>query len=290
MVEIGTVTLFREKSVVHKFTELSDDANASDEPVLELRSNRVTIPVKTKMSTVMVVVRGQNIPSTMRMTSVVVDEIRRDANVLRDAVDFDWDSQWRRKISKYEADNNAHNWISVHVGGEQAYASREDQASDEQNAIAEIELLADGEEVSEAIVMEAANNVLGALEDLVVEHDSQTAFVFSPFPAYHRAAILERRDRKAGSFAVAVYHPSPQNPVRLSHFISFCADMTETLTHKSLLDRVQEMIADKTIDSSPITPAFVQATRNRRRDLLESIGEFEKVNKVVYRPERPSFM
>ncbi len=66
--------------------------------------------------------------------------------------------------------------------------------------------------------------------------------------------------------------------------------MTEALTHKSFLDRVQEMVADKTIDSSSITPAFVQATRNRRRDLLESIGDFEKVNKVVYRPERPNFM
>ena len=285
MVEIGTLTLFREKSVVHKFTELNDDESADDEPVLSLRSNRVTIPIKTKMASVMVVVRGQNIPSTMRMTSVVVDEIRRDADVIHEAAEFDWDSMWRRKVSKYEADYNADNWVSVHVGGDLAYVSREGH-----EAIAEVELLAGSEDVTESIVMEAASNVLGALEDLVVEHDSQTAFVFTPFPAYHRAAILERRDRRTGSFAVAAYHPTPQTPVRLSHFISFCADMTEALTHKSFLDRAQEMVADKTIDSSSFTPSFVQATRNRRRDLVQTIENFEKANKVVYRPERPSFM
>lgn len=66
--------------------------------------------------------------------------------------------------------------------------------------------------------------------------------------------------------------------------------MTEALTHKSLLDRVQEMAAGDADDRSAFKPAFVQATRNRRRDLVEVIENFEKANKVVYRPERPSFV
>ena len=282
MFEIGTLTLFREKSVVHKFTELGDDETANEEPVLEIRSNRVTIPVKTKLSTIMVIVRGQNIPGTLRMTGVVVDEIRRDPNVLHDPMGPDWDSLWRRKVSKYEVDYNPENWVSVHIGGALAFCSREN------DPVVEIENLAAGAEVSEAIVLEASNNILGALEDLVVEHDSQTAFVFTPFPTYHRAAILERRDRKTGSFAVSVYHPTPQKPVRLAAFTSFCADMMEALTHKSFVDRVQEMIATNTIGQSNITPALVQATRSRRRDLLQMIEHFESAHKIVYRPERPA--
>ncbi|MCA0201694.1 MAG: hypothetical protein LCH56_12800, partial [Proteobacteria bacterium] len=150
------------------------------------------------------------------------------------------------------------------------------------------EALAAGDDVTDAIISEAAANIIGALEDLVVEHDTQTAFVFSAFPTYLRAAILERRDRKTGSYAISAYHPSPQRPVRLSHFISFCADMAEALTHKSFLDRVQELIATNTIGNAGITPALVQATRNRRRDLTQQIESFESANKVVYRPERPS--
>ncbi|MGE3332832.1 MAG: hypothetical protein AB7I36_04265 [Rhodospirillaceae bacterium] len=282
MVEIGTLTLFREKSVVHSFGAL-DEEGQRDIPVLTLRSNRITIPVKTKISTIMAIVRGQNIPGTMRMAAVVVEEVRRDPNILQDAGSFDWENMWRRKVSKYELDYNPENWVSLHIGGEQIFSSREDNA-----AIEQVEALAAGEDVTDAIVSEAAANIIGALEDLVVEHDTQTAFVFSAFPAYLRAAILERRDRKTGSYAISAYHPSPQRPVRLSHFISFCADMAEALTHKSFLDRVQDLIATNAIGNAGITPALVQATRNRRRDLTQQIENFEGANKVVYRPERPS--
>jgi hypothetical protein len=282
MVEIGTVTLYREKSVVHAFSALGEEENAKDEPVLSIRSNRVTIPVKTKVQTVSVVVRGHNIPGTLRMTANVIDEIRRDPTILQDHGAMDWDSIWRRRLSKFESDYNPDNWVSVHIGGETAFLSREN------DPVAEIETLAAGGEVSEAIVMEASSNVLGALEDLVVEHDSQTAFVFTPFPTYLRAAILERRERKTGSFAMSVYHPTPQKPIRMSAFMSFCADVMEALTHKSFVDRVQEMIADNTIGNTNITPALVQATRNRRRDLLQQIENFEAAHKLVYRPERPN--
>ena len=285
MLEVGTLTLFREKSVVHKFTDLTEEAGARETPVLQLRSNRVTIPIKTRMSTIMAVVRGQNIPSTMRMTGVVVEELRRDPAIMQDPKSVDWMTLWRRKVSKYEADYNHQNWVTVHLGGEAVFIS-----GDGYEAIAEVEALANGAEVTDAIVKEAAGNILDALDDYVVEHDSQTAFVFTSSPQYLRSAILERRDRKTGAFAVAVYHPSPQRPVRLSSFLTFCADMAETLTHKAFLDRVQEMIAANTIGESNITPSFIQATRNRRKELISQIENYEQSNRVVYRPERPNFV
>jgi hypothetical protein len=283
MAEIGTITLFREKSVIHRVEELDDDGGAVP-PALIMRSNRITIPVKTAVSTIMVVVRGQNIPGTIRMASVVVDEIRRDLNALKDPDAVDWETMWRRKTSKYENDYNKQNWVSVHIAGETVFMGGEGR-----DGIAEVESIAVGEEVTEAIVMEAAANVLGALEDLMVEHDSQTALVFTPGPQYHRAAILERRDRKTGAFSISAHHPSPAKQIRLSHFLSFSADIAEALTHKAFLDRVQELIAENALSSTNITPAQTQATRNRRRELIDQIENFEQVNKVSYRPERPYF-
>ena len=197
--DIGTLTLYREKSVVYRAEGLGDDdEDARDTPVLELRSNRITIPVKTKMATVNVVVRGQNIPGTMRMAAVVVDEIRRDPAALQDPTDVDWETFWRRKLSKYENDYMREAWVSVHVGGVTAFMSEEGH-----EVIAEVETLANGADVTEALVLEAAANVLGALEDLVVEHDSQTAFVFSLIPN-----IPARRHPGA---------PRPQRPRVLCH-------------------------------------------------------------------------
>jgi hypothetical protein len=284
MIEVGTITLYREKSTVHRFSSNTD--GKGDEPALMIRSNRVTIPIKTRVDNITAVVRGQNVPSTLRMTALVIDEFRRDEGLLHDAAVHDWEAFWGRKVSNYEADYNPENWVSLHMGGTTAFATRTGkQAVDVLESIA-----VGGGEVTEEMVLKASANILGNAEDLVVEHDTQTAFVFQPFSSYHRAAILERRDRKSGSFAISVYHPSPQKPVRLSHFISFCADEMEALTLKSFLDRVQELIATNKISQSNITPSQVQATRNRRRDLIESIENFERANKVVYRPERPHFV
>jgi hypothetical protein len=86
MIEIGTITLYREKSVVRRIEELNEDEEGAAPPALIMRSNRITIPIKTKVNTVMAVVRGQNIPGTISMDAVVVDGIRRDANVLSDPV------------------------------------------------------------------------------------------------------------------------------------------------------------------------------------------------------------
>lgn len=282
MIDIGTITLYREKSTVHRFSGGSNQQN--DEPALEIRSNRVTIPIKTQVDNITVIVRGQNVPGTLRMTSLVIDELRRDESLIHDAAGHDWEAFWERKVSNYEADYNPDNWASIHIGGETVYSTREGkQPPDVIESIA-----AGAEEISEDIILKTAGTILDINpDDLVVEHDMQTAFVFQPFSSYHRAAILQRRDRKAGSFAISVYHPTPQKPVRLSHFISFCADMMETLTLKSFLDRVQELIATNKISNSNITPSQVQATRNRRRDLIEAIENFERANKLVYRPERP---
>ncbi|MDX2145167.1 MAG: hypothetical protein SFV19_17560 [Rhodospirillaceae bacterium] len=283
MMDIGTITLYREKSTVHRFSAGND--GDGDEPVLVLRSNRVTIPIKTTVYNITVVVRGQNVPSTLRMTSLVIDEFRRDEGLIHDAGALDWEAYWARKVSAYESDYNPDNWVSLHIGGKTEFTTRETK-----DAVDALEHIALGAEVTDDMVLKATNDFVGHSEDYVVEHDTQTAFVFQPFSSYHRAAILERRDRKSGSFAISVYHPTPQKPVRLSHFISFCADIMETLTLKSFLDRVQELVAKNKIAQSNISPSQVQATRNRRRDLMEAIENFERANKVVYRPERPAFV
>ena len=66
MLEIGNLTLYREKSTVHRFSELAD--SEGEEGILEIRSNRITIPLKLADTTYNCVVRGQNMSSTLRLT------------------------------------------------------------------------------------------------------------------------------------------------------------------------------------------------------------------------------
>jgi hypothetical protein len=64
--------------------------------------------------------------------------------------------------------------------------------------------------------------------------------------------------------------------------------MTEALTHKSFLDRVQELAAQNALGKANISPSAIQAARNRRKELLGQLESFEEINKVAYRPERPN--
>ena len=86
----------------------------------------------------------------MRMAAVVLDEIRRDQNVLREGDTVDWHSLWRRKVSRYENDYTPNMWVSLHIGGNEIFASREDNA-----IIREIKSLAMGDDVNDMLVQEA---------------------------------------------------------------------------------------------------------------------------------------
>ncbi len=283
MSQIGNLTLYREKSTVHRFDE-SGEADGV-ETLMEVRANRLTIPLKLGDHTHQCVVRGQNMPTTLRIAGLVIDQFRRDPNMIADAKEIDWDSRWVRRLSQYEANYIPETWVSIHVDGETVFSTGDDSF----DIIEEIEGLAAGGDVSDQIVSEAASNIVGALEDLAVEHDSQTAFVFTQFAAYHRAAILERKGGSTGSFAVSVYHPNPRKPVRISYFLDLAADIMEALTMGTFMQRVQTLVEQDKISETDITPAQVAAARNRKRDLMQQIIGFERANKVTYRPERPTF-
>lgn len=283
MIDIGSITLYRERSTVHRFTHTG--GSGGDEAALVITSNRALIPIKTQVDNFAVVVRGFSVPSTMRMTAAVIDEFRRDPNLLYDPLGMDWDSAWRRRISQYDADYNREAWVSLHVNGKLVYISK-----DTPEPSTEIERIAAGRDTTEAIVLEATKGMLGGGPgDLAVEHDSQTAFVFATFPQFHRATILERRGNRTGQYTISAYHPAPTKQIRMSQFVLFCADLNDLLTFKGFMARVQELTATRRIDTSGITPTQVAAARNRRRDLVEAVETFEKQNKLVYRPERPSF-
>ena len=177
MIEFGTITLYREKSVVHRFGPLAA-TEAEPAPELVITSNRVMIPIKTTVDNFNVVVRGQNVTGAMRMTSVVIDEFRRDENLLYDPGALDWESFWQRKISNYERDYNDDYWVSLHVNGALIYSSRDD---DTPNPGFELERFAKGNEINEDIVLQAATKVLGNGDDLdvvgVQGANQNTAFV-----------------------------------------------------------------------------------------------------------------
>jgi hypothetical protein len=281
---ISGITLFREKSTVHRFG--FGGQHADDDAVFQIRSNRVTLQLKSGDVTENIVVRGQNIPSTLRLTALVLDQFARTPTMFSDssADTFDWGELWKNRISSYERQFQPESWISLHCEGETIYTTNPS------NQIEEMERIALGGDINDATIREVTTRLLGEDADVVTQHDSQTAVVFSPFKEYHRAAILERRGGRTGSFAVSAHHPpKPKKPVRYAGFINFCADTIEALNLKVFLDRIKQMIEENRISGPVITPAQVAGAMGRKRDLMQFIVAYERANKITYRPERPEF-
>lgn len=281
---ISAITLFREKSTVHRFG--FGGQHADDDAVFQIRSNRVSLQLKSAGIVENVVVRGQNIPSTLRMTSIVLDQFNQTPSLFsdQDHHPMNWGEVWKQRLSSYERHFQPESWVSLHYEGETIFTTNPS------NQIEEIERIAQGSDINDATIREVTSRLLGEESDVVTQHDSQTAVVFTPFKDYHRAAILERRGGRTGSFAVSAHHrPKPAKPVRYAGFINFCADTIEALNLKIFLDRVKQMVEENRISGPVITPAQVAAAMGRKRDLMQFIVAYERANKITYRPERPDF-
>lgn len=281
---ISGITLFREKSTVHRFG--FGGQHADDDAVFQIRSNRVSLQLKSGGLTENVVVRGQNIPSTLRLTAMVLEHFNAKPTIFSNEGGDppDWSELWKQRMSSYEKQFQRESWVSLHYEGETIFTTNPS------NQIEEIERIALGGDVNDSTIREVTSRLLGTDADVVTQHDSQTAVVFTPFKEYHRAAILERRGGRTGSFAVSAHHPpKPKKPVRYSGFINFCADTIEALNLKVFLDRIRQMVEENRITGPVVTPAQVAGAMGRKRDLMQFIVAYERANKITYRPERPEF-
>ncbi|NKD78147.1 hypothetical protein HEQ60_10300 [Haematospirillum sp. H1815] len=282
---ISGITLYREKSTVHRF-DFSGE-HRDEDAIFQVRSNRVSLVLKSGPVTEHVIIRGQNIPTTLRMTALVVEQFNRNPALFTEdhTTSFDWAEHWKSRVSSYERQFMEESWISIYHEGGTLFSTNPSAHIDE------IERIALGGDINDSHIKKVSQSIVGAIEDVVTQHDSQTAVVFTPFKEYHRAAILERRGGRTGSFATSAYHPpKPGRPVRYSGFINFCADAIEALNLKVFLERVKQMVEENKSYSGAITAVQVAAAMARKRDLMQFIQSYERANKVVYRPERPEFV
>lgn len=278
------LTLYRERSTVRRF-DLTDDVPGED-VVFQVRSNRISLSLKSGPIDETVVVRGQNIPSTLRLAGLVIEQFNRNPTLFSDesTTHLEWAEMWKPRVSSYEKQFISESWVSLHYEGGTVFTTNPSPHIDD------MERMAMGGDINEDLIRAVASNFHESMDDIAIQHDSQTAVVFSPFKEYHRAAILERRSGKTGSFAVSAFHPpKPGKPVRYSGFINFCADIVEALTLKVFLERIRVLVEENRVYGSSITPAQVAGAMGRKRDLMQFIQSYERANRVSYRPDRPEF-
>ena len=226
--------------------------------------------------------RGQNLPTTIRMTGLVIDQFHKDKAALHRDNPPDWERLWGDTISDYERQFNPENWVSVHVNGKPYFSTIHNSRVDL------IEKAAKGGDVTKKAVRSAAKDIIEAAEKIVIEHDSQTALVMTETSKWTKCALLQRQDGGNSSFSITIYRD--KKPLNGPKILFLAANLVEATNLHLFLENVRSMVANNKVTNRKLTPAQVKSAINRGHELAVLIRGFEERHKVHYRPERPAFL
>ena len=278
-----SATLSREKSVINRVSDAPKPV-----PLLELRSNRMVVTAKWKDRSQSAVIRGQSVPASLRLASLLLDSLEDDPFLFSEenTKPFDWETKWLARRSTYERRYRSTNWVALFVDNKEVYNSHPSPL------VSMMEQLSVGTDFKsseiQATVAELVGEAYTSAEDLTTQHDTQTALVMTPSKEFLRVAVLDRRENKTGSFAVSAYHPPKPFPqVTASSFLNFCADITEAVQLRNFHERVKANLASGRITMSQELSGQVFAAATRKKNVLQFITAFEEATKLLWRPDRP---
>ncbi|MBE1237865.1 hypothetical protein IHV25_09435 [Phaeovibrio sulfidiphilus] len=267
---MSTISLYREKTTFYKISTAS--LRRLEDKTSYLRSNRIILDMKPFRDRV--VIRANSVHNTLRCAHMILEQFSENSAALSESAEIDWSSLWQTRLSSYDREWNPSAWCSVHVNGRHLFASRKSELIDQ------IEKVARGADLSEEIIREAVKPYSRPGEDLFVEHESQTAVLFSMFPTSVRATVLERERGRTRSFSVTMPYKEDLLPL-FGTRMRFVADVVEAIA-------LREMLEGAGIAYVGSVPAEqLHCARERRIECLQDIIEFEQASSVVYRPERP---
>ena len=268
-------SLLREKIVIYF---IDGDIENTQEPVV-IRSNRVHLQLLKNKVLEKVVVRGQNMSDTLRMSAFIIDE-QYKKGFLTSLKEDDWNYIWDKTLSKYSKEYNADkNWVAVYVDGKALYQTSKSPFVDvvEQCAFTNFEHYDDAIEV-----LEMAFTKLGKKVD--INHSVNIALNLTDNGKLTRTSIIRRKD---GVDSTLVFSASG-GKVKQGRILR-CM-----MTAANLLELVNITRLIKIHDSSFTTPSPIDdkqyvAARMRKMQLIRAVNKFEKVYNVQYRPEKMNF-
>lgn len=280
--DVGTLTLYREKSLffdgAHPGPDLEPFAR------LAIRSNRIVCPLGADGRVRQLVVRGHNIPTTLRLAGRLIDAFKGDRMSLDADSALDWKTLHDAVLSDYDRAFVPKTWLSAYVDGECRFASRSFDP-----AIDLLEAEAKGNEISESLLKRLAPKLVDTRQTRL-RHDSRAAVVMNESSDGVRCAVIERRRGKDAAFSFHVQNP-PKKRIRLSAALLMAADLFEMQNLYALAERLARALANSADPHLPeVSLDHVEAINTRNLQLSALIKAFHETHNVRYRPNAPAYL
>ena len=274
-------TMLREKFIIRE-----DDGKT--EPMIAV-GNRIALPLVSKSGKTeeRLVVRGQNMHTTLRMAAMIAKTFYHDGPILHRSPSYPWAPNWKISQPEYEAQNNDRNWIAVYSGGRPIF---KDGTYHPFLDIIEQCDARNRDEYDRAVsIAEAAFNQAG--RGVSIDHQTTIAMVLGAALDKSRIGLIYRNPMHSSTFNFTV-EPALNSQTRIK---SPNADPHQCLMHAATwLELVQLSVSAgfhkaKRADLIADLPSL-QAIQNRLGKLNTEIESFEKMYETGYRPERPNMI
>lgn len=244
-----------------------------------VRSNRVFL----KLDKEKVVVRAQNMHTTLRMAGKVLADFYKNGALTPRMAKLGYDGEWTALVSNYEREFNPYNWAAVYVNGLPAFRTKTSPFVDvvEQCALLSLDNYDATMPLAQGLMKKAGKSVR-------IEHSSSIAAVMTDNTRQMRCGIIHRDGERDITFSFTVTGGEMQN--RVVQSIGISSALLEAINLRFIVDALSEKLGEKGSGMKASAEANQhRAATGRLLALSKGLQAFEESYEVRYRPEKPDF-
>ena len=271
-------SLVREKII---FTEGEVGEGAEKEPVV-IRSNRIFLKLKNDTDTEKVVIRAQNMHTTLRIAAKILHGYYDDGPLLTRSNPFKWADLWEEAVSSYEKEYNPEMWCAIYVNGKSVFKTITSPFVD---VIEKCALLTiDNYDTTMGVTESALKQIGHAMR---INHASSVAAVFTDNGDSMRCGIIHRTDKKDMAFNFTAVNG--QQHTRIVQSFGATAAYLEAFNLRFIIHMLRNKI--RMGEAKKVSPenSQIRAAITRQGAINRAIRSFEEVYDVKYRPSKPDF-
>lgn len=275
-------SLLREKFII---TE-SDTGNGEKPLKLEVRSNRMALPLKSgNMEPEEFVVRAHNMHSCIRMAAQIVNSCEHTGPIANRNPPYDWEEAWHAVVGDYERAHNPHRWIAVYYKGRLVYESEAHHGF--LDVIEKCDALnGDAYEKSIALAEDAFKK---AGKDVEIEYMSNIALVVDIEKLKGRCGMILRGPDRTTTFNMVMEAHKPGERIVAAQCLTAAAAFLEGIQLAYMVGINLEKTSKGLIPHLSPEDHKTRDARRRLGRLNAKITTLENNARVRYRPERPDF-
>ncbi|MBU6475805.1 MAG: hypothetical protein KGL10_03530 [Alphaproteobacteria bacterium] len=270
-------SLVREKIILTE-GEIGEEEK---EPVV-IRSNRIFLKLGEGAHPEKVVIRAQNMHTTLRVAAKILGIYYKDGPLLAREAPPDWEEQWQDSLSSYEKDYNPKNWCAIYANGQAVFKTITSPFVD---VIEKCALLSMDNYDSTMEVTESALKQIGRA--VRINHASSVAAVFTDNGESMRCGIIHRTDKQDMAFNFTGHGGKGQ--MRVMQSLGAAAAYLEAFNLRFMIHMLRDKI--KAGEAKAISPENnqIRAATIRQGAINRAISAFEDLYDVKYRPAKPDF-